>query len=125
MFKTFIITLTLIIMGFSLYAYNVRTDYNCDRFREENIELKYQNEALLYALSIVPKDVKSEVFTNSITEKFPKIVDHHNVCSTLLIGTNEKETDKKETDEKKTDEKKEDKTTMSPTRSMNNFLSTE
>lgn len=115
MFKTFTIILTLIIMGFSLYAYNVRTDHNCDRFKKENRELEYQNEVLFYALSIVPKDVKNEVFTNSIIEKFPKIVDHNDVCSALLIGTSKKEEDKKE----------EDKTTISPTRSMNNFLDVE
>jgi len=66
--------LVVLLLGFCVFCYKVRTAYNVDRMEEKIINLKYDISVLSYAVSIVPADVvRSEVFFNSIKEKFPSI----------------------------------------------------
>lgn len=103
------IVLIIVIMGFSVYAYKLRTAYNIDTLTEQTENLESDVEILSYALSIVPKDIKGEVFFNSVKAKFPNVEDN-DVEIIDLIRMNKP--DKKEEEEKK-EEKKEKRTVAS------------
>jgi hypothetical protein len=106
---TFLIVVIIVVMGFSVYAYKLRTAYNVDALEKEVEILESDVEILSYALSIVPKDIKGEVFFNSVKAKFPNVEDNDGDIIDL-IRMNKPE--KKEEEEKK-EEKKEKRTVSS------------
>jgi hypothetical protein len=107
---TFLIVLIIVIMGFSVYAYKLRTAYNVDA-RDEQIETLERDVAVLsYAMSIVPKEIKGDVFFNSIKVKFPSVEDNDGIIDLVRM----KKPEKAEADvEEKTEEKKEKRTLAS------------
>ena len=64
---------------FSVYCYNVRTDYNVDTLRKVNQDLQKDIDILTYALSLIPKNIKNEVFFTSIKKKFPAVEEHKDI----------------------------------------------
>jgi hypothetical protein len=96
-------------MVFSVYAYKLRTAYNVDARDEQIVTLENDVAVLSYALSIVPKDIKGDVFFNSVKVKFPSVEDNDTVID--LVRMNKPEEKKEE--EKK--EKKKEKRTVSST----------
>lgn len=87
-----ILLLIVLFLGFSVYAYKVRTNYNIDKQNKKILELKENIEILSYAISIFPKKDKNEIFLNSIKEKFPEIEEKKEIIKILGIKIKEKET---------------------------------
>ena len=108
---TFLIVLTIVIMGFSVYAYKLRTAYNVDARDAEIVSLERDVAVLSYAISIVPKEIKGDVFFNSVKEKFPSVEDNENVSGLVRMKIPEKV----EGEEEKTVEKKKEKRTIAST----------
>ncbi len=84
-----ILLLVVLFLGFSVYAYKVRTNYNIDKQNKKIWELKENIEILSYAFSIIPKKDKNEIFFNSIKEKFPDIKDREKIIKILGIKIEE------------------------------------
>ncbi len=103
---TFLIILIIVIMGFSVYAYKLRTAYNVDARDEEIKTLENKFAILKYVIVISPK---TDVSHNAIKEKFPDIKDYDDILD--LLGMKKPE---------KTEEKKEEKRTVAS--SMDNML---
>jgi len=106
---TFLIILIIVIMGFSVYAYKLRTAYNVDAREEEIKTLEHDVAILSYALSIVPAETKGDVFFNSIKEKFPSVEENDGIIDLVRM----KKPEKVEGEEKKVEEKKEKRTIVS------------
>ena len=93
---TFLIVLLIVIMGFSVYAYKLRTAYNVDARDKEIKNLEHNVAVLSYALSIIPIEVKSEVFFNSVKEKFPSVEDNDGIVDLIRMNKPEETEGKKE-----------------------------
>ena len=90
--KGWIILLFIVsFLGFSVYAYKVRTNYNIDKQNRKIWELKENIEILSYAISIFPEKNKNEVFFNSIKEKFPEIEEKEEIIKILGIKIEKEE----------------------------------
>ena len=90
-----ILLLVVLFLGFSVYAYKIRTNYNIDKQNKQIRELKENIKILSYAISIFPEKNKNEIFFNSIKEKFPKIKEKREIIKNIRIKI-EKEKDIKE-----------------------------
>ena len=112
---TFLIILIIVIMSFSVYAYKLRTAYNVDVLEKEVENLEQDISVLSYALSIIPKDIKGDVFFNSVKAKFLSVEDNESVIDMVRMNKPEK----KEGEEEKNVEKKEKRTIAS---SMENLI---
>ena len=95
MWKTFTIVLIAMIMCFSVYAYKLQTSYNTEDLEMEKKKLQQDVATLTYALSIVPKEVKNEVFFNSVKEKFPSVEERTDFIDVIRVKKPDKEADKK------------------------------
>jgi len=65
--------LLVLVLVFSVYCYNHRNAHNTDTLSKANSSYQYDAEVYEYVISLVPDDVKNEVYINSIKEKFPEI----------------------------------------------------
>jgi len=110
---TFLIILVIVVMAFSVYAYKLRTAYNIDELTETTASLENDVEILSYSLSIIPKEIKGDIFFNSIKEKFPSVEDNDGIIDLVRMN-------KPEEKEEKTKKKKEKRTIAS---AMNNIIS--
>lgn len=77
--------LLVLFLGFCVFCYNFRTDYNVDAINKENKKLFKEIDILSYSLSIIPKELKNEVFFNSVKEKFPDVEEHKEILSVIKI----------------------------------------
>ena len=90
--KGFVVAIVIILLlGFCVFCYHTRNNYNVDNLDRQVIYLRYENRVLSYALSIVPKDVKNEVFSNSVKEKFPGFEEDDSLRE--IIGIEKKKED--------------------------------
>jgi len=118
---TFLIIVIIVVMSFSVYAYKLRTAYNIDDLTDRTASLENDIEVLSYALSIVPKETKGDVFFNSIKEKFPYVEDNDDLIDLVRMNKPEKTDEKEKTGiEEKTKKKKEKRTIAS---TMDNLMS--
>jgi len=99
--KVFISILIVSLMIFSIFSYNYRTNFNNDVLSKELTEMKYKVGVLSYALSIVPKDIKNEVFFNSLKQQHPEVEEHEDIMD-LISQKSEKEDKKEDFKEDKT-----------------------
>jgi hypothetical protein len=107
---TFLIILIIVIMGFSVYAYKLRTAYNVDDLEAKTENLEHDVAILSYAMSIIPEDIKGDVFFNSIKKKYPSVEDNDGIIDLVRMKK-----PKKEEAEEKTVEKKKEKRTLAST----------
>lgn len=79
------ITLVVITFVFCVFSYNFRNKYNIDA-AEETIETLKSDVAILhYALSIVPEDVRGEVFFNSVKQQFPGVEEREGIVELIKL----------------------------------------
>ncbi len=94
----------LIVLGllfsFSIYAYRIRTAYNIDKEKLHIAEHHQQIDVLRYAISLVPKEVKNEVYFNAIEIKYPDFKKDEDICDLLGHKKPEKKEEVVEKDEK-------------------------
>jgi len=84
--KGYVLAIVIILFcSFCVFCYHTRTNYNVDNLEEQVAYLKYEKAVLFYALSIVPKEVKSEVFFNSVKEKFPSIEENQSITDLIKM----------------------------------------
>lgn len=88
----------VVLFSFSVYAYKIRTSYNIDKEKLHAAEHHQQMEVLKYAISLVPKEVKNEVYFNAVETKYPGFKKNENICGLLgyKLPVKEKETEKTE-----------------------------
>ncbi len=99
--KKFVVLLIVVLMlGFSLFCYHTRTNYNVDHLDIENKNLEYDVKVLSYALSLIPKELKNEVFVNSLKEKFPSIENDEDFIKKIKGEEKTEEEKNKEINEK-------------------------
>jgi len=72
--SAFWIFIVIAVMAFSIYCYRTRNTYNVDNLTEINKQQDHQIEVLKYALSLIPAELKNQVYRNSIIDKYPDIV---------------------------------------------------
>ena len=68
---------------FCVHVFRIRLDYRFDRQKEYISQLEYQIEILSYALEIVPKEVKNDVFLTSIKKNYPEMEKYPEVIKVL------------------------------------------
>ena len=84
--KGYVLAIVIILFcSFCVFCYHTRTNYNVDNLEDQVAYLKYEKAVLFYALSIVPKEVKSEVFFNSVKEKFPSIEENQSITDLIKM----------------------------------------
>ena len=74
----------VLLMVFCIYCYNLRTSYNIDKMEMLNGGYERDIEILIYALSLVPNDIKNEVYVKSIKSKYPSVEENRELL--ILIG---------------------------------------
>jgi len=100
----------ILFLSFCVFCYHTRTNYNVDE-QDGRIEaLIYDRAVLSYALSITPKEVKSEVFLNSVKEKFPDVEEKEHLFNLIKVEEEEPEEEEKEKDKEKPEVGKNSKT---------------
>jgi len=105
------------IMVFSVYCYRTRNAYNVDHLEEVAKTQKYEIEVMAYAISLIPADIKNQVYLNSITEKFPEFLENEELIK-MVGGISPKE----EEEVKKEEEKKTINRLKSPSVTMNAII---
>ena len=78
-----VVLIIVLFFSFCVYSYKVRTNFNVDKLEDEIKHLEYQVSVLDYAFSLLPKENRTEVFYNSITEKCPSFKDDEALCRIL------------------------------------------
>lgn len=78
-------------LGFCVFVYYIRTNYNVDKHERKDVVQNYEIDVRRYAHSIIPKDVKNDVFFNAIKEKFPYIEEHENLRDLIKDEKKKKE----------------------------------
>ncbi len=87
----YIVAFVLVLfLGFCVFCYHTRTNYNVDNRDREIASLEYERAVLSYALSIVPKETKNEVFFNSVKEKFPDFEQCESIVDLIKTEVEEK-----------------------------------
>ncbi len=98
--KGIVFLIVILMLGFSLFCYHTRTNYNVDHLYIENKNLEYDVKVLSYALSLIPKELKNEVFVNSLKEKFPSIENDEDFIKKIKGEEKTEEEKNKEINEK-------------------------
>ena len=68
---------------FCVHVFRIRLDYRFDRQKEYISQLEYQTEILSYAIGIVPKEIKNDVFLTSIKKNYPNMDKYPSIVNIL------------------------------------------
>lgn len=122
-----VIVLIIIFCFFCGHAYKLRTIHNIEMAEAQIYKLHQDMKILTYALSLLPKEGKNEVFFNSIEQKFPYFKDDPKLCKVLgyLKTKEEREKDEAEEEiekERVREEKKKDGSDTTVVKVMNSIL---
>jgi hypothetical protein len=101
----FVVVLLLAFPVFTVYCYKLRTNFNVDKLTELSGEQEYKIEVLNYALSLLPKENRNEVFFNSIRQKYPDYESNEFICNAIGLKKEVRELSKEEEEKKKEEEK--------------------